>query len=77
MKKLFLKISQNSQPRNCVGVSFLTKFQASSLQLYEKRDTLTRVFCYEFCETFKNNFCIEHLRAAANASGVTEFILKT
>ena len=34
VKKVFLKISQNSQENNCARVSFLIKLQASGLQLY-------------------------------------------
>ena len=33
-KKVFLEISQNPQENTCARVSFLTKFQASGLQLY-------------------------------------------
>ena len=34
VKKVFLGISQNSQEDTCARVSFLTKLQASVLQLY-------------------------------------------
>ena len=34
VKKLFLKISQNSPENTFVGVSFLVKLQASDLKLY-------------------------------------------
>ena len=53
-KKVFLKTSQNSQENTCARVSFLTKLQASGLQL-------AKVFSCEFCEIFKNTFFIEHL----------------
>ena len=33
-KKVFLEMSQNSQENTCAIVSFLTKLQASGLQLY-------------------------------------------
>ena len=33
-KKVFLKISQNSQKNTCARVSLLIKVQASGLQLY-------------------------------------------
>ena len=33
-KKVFLKISQNSQENNCARVSFLIKLQVSGLKLY-------------------------------------------
>ena len=44
VKKVFLEILQNSQENTCVGVSFLTKLQASALQLYYERDPGTDVF---------------------------------
>ena len=34
VKKVFLKISQNSQEKTCARVSFLTKLQGWSLQLH-------------------------------------------
>ena len=34
LKKVFLKISQNSQENICVGVTFLKNVQAWGLQLY-------------------------------------------
>ena len=34
VKKVFLEISHNSQENICARVSFLTKLQASGLQLY-------------------------------------------
>ena len=37
--QVFLKISQNSQENTSVRGSFLTKLKASSLLLYQKRDT--------------------------------------
>ena len=42
-KKVFLKISQNSQEKTCVGVSFFIKF--AELQPIEK-DTPTQVFLF-------------------------------
>ena len=63
-KILFLNISQNSLEITCARVSFLIKLQAS-LQLYLKRNFGTGVSC-EFCETFKNTFFTEHLRATAS-----------
>ena len=55
VKKVFLEILQNSQENTCARVSFLIKLQALRLQLF-KRDTLTQVFSYEFCEISKNTF---------------------
>ena len=34
LKKVFLKISQNSQENICAGFSFAIKLQAGNLQLY-------------------------------------------
>ena len=48
IKKVLLKILQNSQENICARVCFLRKLQASG------------VFC-EFCEIFKNTYFTEHL----------------
>ena len=40
VKKVFVKISQNSQENTCVKVSFLTMSQVRDLQLYLKREIL-------------------------------------
>ena len=53
-KKLFLKISQNSQERICARRPFI------------KKETLTEVFSLEFCELSKNNFFMEHLGTTAS-----------
>ena len=66
VKKVFLKISQNSEEDTCARVSFLIKLQAWDLApaallknrlfltpaLYSKRD----LFSCEFCEISKNTF---------------------
>ena len=45
---VFLKISQNSQEKSCVGVSFLIKLQASDgcfcTELMQKKTLFRRVF---------------------------------
>ena len=46
IKKVFLRIPQNSQEITCARVSFLIKFQASGLQFYEKRDSGAGVFLW-------------------------------
>ena len=54
VKKVFLKISQNSQKNTFARVSFLIKLQVSGLQpFYEK--TLVQMFSSEFCEIFFKN----------------------
>ena len=61
LKKVFLKISQNSHENACARVSFLIKLQASSLQLYQKRDSDTGV-SLGILQNFKEHlFFSEHL----------------
>ena len=55
VKKLLLKISQNSKENACVWVSFLIKLQAET-QYFIKEQTLAQVFSCEFREIFKNTF---------------------
>ena len=62
LKKVFLKILQNSQENTCVGVSFLIKPQTCN---FIKKETPTRVFSCEFFEIFKNTYFVEYLRKAA------------
>ena len=54
MKKVFLKILQNSQKNTCARVSFLIKLQTSDN--FIKKEALAQGFSYEFCEIFKNTF---------------------
>ena len=44
IKKVFLKISQNSQENTCVGVFILINSHASDLELYQKRRLRHRCF---------------------------------
>ena len=44
IKKIFLKVSQNSQENKFIWLSFLIKLQAWRLQIYQKRDSHTSVF---------------------------------
>ena len=55
VKKLFLKISPNSQENTCARVSFLLKLQTEACN-FIKTETLVQVFSCEFCEIFKNTF---------------------
>ena len=55
IKKVFLKISQNSQENIRARVSYLIKLQTEVCNFVENV-TLTQVFCCKFCEIFKNNF---------------------
>ena len=59
-KKVFLKVSQNSQENTCARVSFLIKLQAWPCN-FVKNGTLAQVFSCELCEISKKNFFpIEH-----------------
>ena len=63
-KKVFLKLSKNSQENTCARVSFLIKLQASGLRLYWKRDSGTGVFLW--IEISKDTFFTEHLWTTAS-----------
>ena len=58
IKKLFLKISQNSQEETCARVSFLACNFST--------ETLAQVFSCKFCEFFKTPFSSEHLWKTAS-----------
>ena len=60
VKKVFSKISQNSQENTCARVSVLIKLQ--TLGNFLRQEALPQVFSYEFCEICKNTFFIEYLR---------------
>ena len=51
-KKMFLKISQNSQESTCALVSFLTKLLAKACNFI--KETLAQMFSCEFYEIAKN-----------------------
>ena len=57
LKKVFLKISKNSQESTCARVSFQIKLQQGPLQVaynFIKIETLPQVFSWEFWEILKN-----------------------
>ena len=54
-KKLFLEIWQISQENTCVRASFLIKLQAEAYN-FIKKETLTKVFSFEFWGIFTNTF---------------------
>ena len=62
VKKLFLKISQNSLTNTCARVSFLTKLQNSGrpVTLLKKR-LLHRCFPFNFAKYQRTPFLTEHL----------------
>ena len=54
-KKVFFKISQNSQEITCDYGLFFNK--VADLRLFfKKKETLAQVFSHELCENFKNTF---------------------
>ena len=54
VKKVFLKISLNSQENTCARVLFLIRSQAWACS-FIKKEALARVFSCEFYEISKNN----------------------
>ena len=54
-KKLFLKISQNSQENNCIGVFFNKLAGLRSATLLTK-EIPTKYFSCKFCKIFENRF---------------------
>ena len=56
LKKVFLKLSQNSQEN-----------EENEACNFIKKETLAQVFSFELCDIFKNIFFTEHLRATASA----------
>ena len=60
VKKVFLKISQNSHENTCARVSFLIKLQARGLLLLKKR-LWHRCFLVNFAKFLRTPFFIEHV----------------
>ena len=56
-KKVFLKISINSQENTCARVSFLKLLACNFI----KKETLAQVSSCEFIEIFKNSVFTKHL----------------
>ena len=75
LKKMFLKISQNSQENTFIGFSFLIKLQACRLAgcNFIKKETPIQAFSCEFCEIFRNTFFTEHLQATASVDNKNSF----
>ena len=65
-KKVFLKISQNSQENTCTKVAEACNFI--------KKEALAQVLSCEFCETFKNIFFKEQFWATASEHLVSNVI---
>ena len=62
VKKVFLKLSQNSQNNTCARIPFLMKLQADEACSYIKKEPLAQVFSCEICEFFKKTVFTEHFR---------------
>ena len=56
IKKVFLKISQNSQETTCVGGSFFNKAEGLKPATLLKKETPTQLFSCELCEIFRSSF---------------------
>ena len=65
VKKVFLKISENSQENTLCQSLFFNKVAGGTCN-FIKKETQAEAFSYEFCEIFKNNCFEEHLRSAAS-----------
>ena len=76
VKKVFLKISQNSQEKSSTRVSFKIKLQTWGLQLYLK-ETLAQVFSCECCKIFMNTFFYRTLLVSASESSEVRQSRKT
>ena len=61
VKKVFLKISENSQKKTCVTVSFLIKLQAAPAASLKKR-LWYRCFLVNFPKFLRTAFFTEHFR---------------
>ena len=62
IKKVFLKISQNSQENTCVGVSILINLHTSRLQLYHKRSLRHKRFPVNLANFSENLFFSKQLQ---------------
>ena len=74
VRKVFSKISQNSQENTCTRGSFLIKLQAEACN-FIKKETLAEVFSCEFCEISENTFPYRTPLVATSANNNTSFHL--
>ena len=65
VKKVFLKISQNSQKNTCARVSFLISCSPRACN-FVKKETLAQVFSCEICEISKNTLLYKTPLVAAS-----------
>ena len=68
VKKVLLKISQNSQENISVRVTFLINLQAKACN-FIKKETLAQVFSCEFCKFSKNTFSYRAHSMTASING--------
>ena len=64
VKKAVLKHFVKFLGKHLCQILLFNKVVGLSLQLI-KKETLSQVSSYEFCEIFKNTYLIEHLRTTA------------
>ena len=69
IKKVFLKILQNSQENACARVLFFIKLHASTCNFIKKEALLHRYFLVNFTKFLRTPFFTEHLRTTASAVG--------
>ena len=68
IKKLFLKISQNSQENNCIGV-FFNKLAGLRSATLLKKEIPTKYFSCKFVKFLRTAFFTDYLRATASIYG--------
>ena len=56
VKKVFLKVTQNSKENTCARVFFFDKVASLRPATLLKTETLAQVFSCEFCQISKNTF---------------------
>ena len=61
-KKMFIKISQNSQENTCIRASFSITFQVSACN-FIKTETLVQVFSCEYCKKILKLFFVQNTSA--------------
>ena len=69
VKKVFLKISQNSQENTCAWIFFFNRLKTLTACNFIKKETLAQMLSCESCEIFKKTYFAEHLRTTAFESG--------
>ena len=63
LKKVFIKNFTKIIGNTCVSVSFLMKPEACN---FIKKETPTKIFSCQFCESFKNTFFTKHFKTASS-----------